>query len=113
MAADPTRTCEVCGADVAKLKGARRCAACLQVQRREWKADLLAIWENGLRLRWSLWKIAYAASVRLGRPLWGRSGGIPGSGSEGVIPAGVALGIFPRSMLQQAAAARRGEEGEL
>lgn len=111
------KACEVCGAPVnERMRGAKRCPACVQPQRREWKGDLLAIWHNAQALGWDDWKVAYTAHVRLKRPLWGRSEeGVAGSGSgdgEGVVNAGVALGIFPSTMLDNARRARRGEEGE-
>ncbi len=125
----PPSCCEVCGAEPAKLRGAKRCPACIQVKRREWKADLIRIWMKGKTMGWSDEKIAYTAHARIRRtgidgvprsiPLWG---GVPNGtsthgkakqretqGEESIVNAGVALGLFPESLAQFAAYARDGD----
>lgn len=108
--------CKMCPRDAAGLKGSDVCAACRQIERRLWKGEALEIWRKCKRLGFSDEKIAYTVHARLKRPLWGKAEeGVKGSGSgdgEGVIPALVALGVFPRDMLRNAERARAGEDGE-
>ncbi len=116
--------CEVCTAPVAKLDGARRCAAHLQFQRREWKADVLEIWRKGkLAGRSDSW-IVQACYTTVRRkdgdgvlhviPRWGRVDDTQGSGSggasEGLIPAMVDMGILPAEWLKLCELARAGGE---
>lgn len=108
------RRCEVCEEPVARMRGAKRCPKCIQIQRREWKSELLTIWRNGQRQGWSDDKIAFTAHVRLKRPLWGYAeDGVQGSGSgsgEGIVPALVEMGLVDASMMERARFARRGGE---
>jgi hypothetical protein len=115
--------CIVCGdRPLSPIRGARHCGVCYQLHGRAdrtWKLTAVDIWASGKAEGWSDWKIAYAIHVKTDQPLWGQSdnGGIKqngtrGSGSgkgEGVIQWGVALGIFPATMMGQERKARRGE----
>lgn len=91
------------------------CPRCLQTMgRRSWKADGMEILFNGWRNGWSDARIAYAIHAYTKQPLFGRAeDGVAGSGSgagEGVIPAFVAMGLFPEEMLRSVKHARRGDE---
>ncbi len=108
--------CSTCWATKAKLRGSKQCPKCIQIGRRSWKGDALELWRIGKSKGWSDMRIAMHMHARLDRPLWGRAeDGVAGSGSgegEGVIPAMVALGVFPAELLDLCRAARRGDEGE-
>lgn len=96
--------CEVCGGDATKLRGSTKCAACMQVARREWKGIALAIWRRGKMSGWTDDKIAYTIHARTGRPLWGRAE----EETEAVITAMCAMGLFPDEMMRAVRIARDG-----
>ena len=108
--------CETCGIrPKQRIRGAKECATCLQaIGRRIWKAEAVELWAKGVQRGDSDWKIAYAIHATTKRPLWGRSEeGEQGSGSgegEGVIPAMIAMGLFPEDMMRAARNARKGDD---
>jgi len=110
------KLCELCDAGVSKLDGSRYCPSCNQLRRRDWKGLALDMWLELKAKGWGNMKIANHIAQRLKRSMWGYAeGGVQGSGSgdgEGVIPALVAMGVFPDAMLKICERARAGEEVE-
>lgn len=116
-ASDPGSTeCLTCTEPVAKMRGAQRCPKCIQIQRREWKAEAIALWCKCKALGKSDFGIAWHIAKRLNLPLVTKAEeGVKGSGSgqgEGVIEWMTAEGLCanPVEMAEYARRLRRGEE---
>jgi hypothetical protein len=116
--------CPECGVrPLRPHRGARECATCFQtVSRRGWKDELLTTWAT-LKSReppvgdWVIARRVHANTRHLGHKAPTMFGyaedDVPGSGSgdgEGIVQAGVAMGIFPETMLRVAKHARRGDD---
>jgi len=109
--------CETCMAEVAHMRGAQRCPKCIQIQRREWKAEATVLWCKCKALGKSDFGTAWHIAKRLNLPLVTKAEeGVKGSGSgqgEGVIEFLIAEGLCsnPTEMTEYARRLRRGEEG--